>query len=52
MAEAPVLDKLASRFLTDVDSNSTKELLYMLLLKAAVTGIGPAQNGNGDQVLR
>jgi hypothetical protein len=40
MAEAPVLDKIASRFLTDVESNSAKELLYMLFLKAAVTALG------------
>jgi hypothetical protein len=40
VAEAPVLDKIASRFLTDVESNSAKELLYMLLLKAAVTALG------------
>jgi len=45
MAEAPVLDKIASRFLTDVESNSTKELLYMVLLKAAVTALGQRRTG-------
>jgi hypothetical protein len=48
MAEAPVLDKIASRFFTDAERSSTKELLYMLFLKAAVTALGqrPTVVGN------
>jgi len=45
ISEAPVLDKLASRFFTDAEPNSTKELIYMLCLKAAVTALGQRQTG-------
>jgi hypothetical protein len=40
ISEAPVLDKISSRFFTDAEPNSTKELIYMLFLKAAVTALG------------
>ena len=46
MAEAPVLDKIASRFFTDVESDAAKELLYMLLVKASVTALGQRRKGN------
>ena len=45
MAEAPVLDKIASRFITDEPTNSTKELLYMLLLRSAVAALGQSRSG-------
>jgi len=45
IAEAPVLDKIASRFFTDAEPNSTKELIYMLFLKAAVTALGQRPTG-------
>jgi len=40
IAEAPVIDKIVSRFFTDAEPGSTKELLYLLLLKAAVNVLG------------
>jgi len=43
ISEAQVLDKIASRFFTDAEPNSTKELLYLLFLKAAVTTLGQRQ---------
>lgn len=45
IAEAPVVDKIATRFLTDAEPNSGKELLYMLFLKAAVTALGQRRSG-------
>ena len=36
IAEAPVIDKLVSRLFTDAESGSTKELLYLSLVRAAV----------------
>ena len=39
ISEAPVLDKIASRFLTDADTES-KLLLYKLFLKGAVGALG------------
>jgi hypothetical protein len=45
IAEAPVPDKIASRFFTDAEPNSTKELIYMLFLKAAVTALGQRPTG-------
>ena len=40
IAEAPIIDKIISRFFTDAESSSTKELLYLLLLKAVVAVLG------------
>jgi len=45
ISEAPVVDKIVSRFFTDAEPNSTKELIYMLLLKAAVTALGQRPTG-------
>jgi len=46
ISEPPVLDKLASRFLTDADSDSSKEMLYMLFLRAAVSLLGQRRKRN------
>ena len=46
IAEAPVIDKLASRFFTDADPGSSKELLYMLLLRATIALLGQRRGHN------
>jgi hypothetical protein len=40
IAEAPVLDKLITRFFTDTDDTGTKELLYSVFLRGAVSALG------------
>ena len=45
VAEAPVLDKLISRFFTDTDEAGTKELVYSVFLKAAVSALGQRRFG-------
>ena len=39
-AEAPVVDKLVSRLFTDAPHNSTRELLYLTLVRAAIEILG------------
>jgi hypothetical protein len=39
IAEAPVIDKLVSRLFTDAQAGSTKELLYLSLVRAAVQSL-------------
>src|SRR5215475_15776445 len=46
VAEAPVLDKLISRFFTDTDEAGTKDLFYSVLLKCAVSALGQRRLGN------
>ena len=46
IAEAPVIDKLITRFFTDGLSGSAKELLYKLLLRATVTALGQRLKGD------
>ena len=46
IAEAPVIDKLITRFFTDAPPGSAKELLYLLLLRATVTALGQRLKGN------
>ncbi len=46
VAEAPVLDKLISRFFTEMDETGAKELLYSALLRAAVRLLGQRRTGN------
>jgi hypothetical protein len=45
ISEAPVLDKIASRFFTDADTES-RLLLYKLFLKGAVRALGQRRFGN------
>ncbi len=44
--EALVIDKLLSRFFTDSEPNSPKELLYMVLVRAAIIALGQRRLGN------
>jgi hypothetical protein len=46
IAEAPVLDKLISRFFTDMDETGTKEALYSVFLRCAVSALGQRRLGN------
>ena len=46
IAEAPVIDKLITRFFTDASPGSAKELLYLVLLRATVTALGQRLKGN------
>ena len=46
VSEAPVLDKLISRFFTDTDEAGTKELFYSVLLKCAMSALGQRRFGN------
>jgi hypothetical protein len=46
IAEAPVLDKLVSRFFTDTDEAGTKELLYSVFLRSAVSALGQRRFGS------
>jgi hypothetical protein len=46
MSEALVIDKLLSRFFTDAEPNSAKELLYMVLVRAAIRALGQRRLGN------
>lgn len=46
IAEAPVLDKLISRFFTDTDDEGKKELLYSLLLRCAASALGQRRLGS------
>ena len=46
VSEASVIDKLVSRFFTDAGPNSGKELLYMVLVKAAISAFGQRRLGN------
>jgi hypothetical protein len=45
IAEAPVLDKIVSRFFTDAETPA-KELLYMVFLKGAVHALGQRRKGD------
>jgi len=46
IAEAPVIDKLLTRFFTDAPSGSTKELLYLVFLRATVSALGQRFSGS------
>ena len=46
IAEAPVVDKITSRFFTDAEPGSAKELLYKLFLRAAVSALGQRRRGD------
>lgn len=45
VAEASVLDKLISRFFTDTDETGTKELLYSVFVRGAVSALGQRRFG-------
>jgi hypothetical protein len=46
VAEAPVIDKIASRFFTDAPPGSAKEMLYLLFLRAAIAILGQRRRGD------
>jgi len=46
VSEAPVIDKLVSRFFTDAGPSSGKEMLYLVLVKAAISAFGQRRLGN------
>jgi hypothetical protein len=46
ISEAQVLDKIASRLFTDAEVGSPKEMLYLLLLRAAVSVLGQRRQKN------
>lgn len=46
VAEAAVVDKLISRFFTDTDESGTKELLYSVFLRAAISALGQRRFGS------
>jgi hypothetical protein len=46
ISEAPVLDKLISRFFTDTDEVGTRELLYSAFLRGAVSALGQRRLGS------
>jgi len=46
ISEAPVVDKLISRFFTDAQPQSAKEMLYMAFLRAAIGALGQRRRGD------
>ncbi len=46
IAEAPAVDKLISRFFTDVDADGTKGLLYSIFVRGAISALGQRRFGN------
>jgi hypothetical protein len=46
ISEAPVVDKMISRFYTDAPPGSTKELLYTVLLRSTVAALGQRLKGD------
>jgi Sulfotransferase domain len=46
ISEAPVLDKLVSRFFTDTDDTGTRELLYSVFVRCAASALGQRRFGN------
>lgn len=50
ISEAPILDKLISRFFTDAPEGSPKELIYMVLIKSAANSLGRRRLGNEQRV--
>lgn len=49
IAEAPVIDKLISRLLTDAPPSSPRELIYLTLIKAAVEILGRPAIGTSNR---
>ena len=46
LSEPPAVDKLVARFITDVDEQRTKELLYLIFLRATIAALGQRRSGN------
>ena len=45
LSEPPAVDKLVARFITDVDQQRTKELLYSVFLRATVAALAQRRTG-------
>lgn len=45
LSEPPAVDKLVARFITDVDEQKTKELLYSIFLRATIAALGQRRTG-------
>lgn len=45
LSEPPAVDKLLARFITDVDEEKTKELLYSIFLRATIAALGQRRTG-------
>ena len=45
LSEAPAIDKLVARFITDVDEQGTKAKLYSIFLRAVVNALGQRRTG-------
>jgi hypothetical protein len=46
LSEPPAVDKLVARFITDVDEQRTKELLYSIFLRATVAALAQRRTGH------
>jgi hypothetical protein len=46
LSEAPPVDKLIARFITDVDDHGTKEKLYSVFLRGVVKALGQRRTGD------
>lgn len=46
LSEAPAVDKLVARFITDVDEHGTKEKLYSIFLRGVVKALGQRRTGD------
>ena len=46
LSESPAVDKLVTRFITDVDQHRTKEMLYSIFLRAVISALGQKRSGD------
>ncbi|HKS09763.1 MAG TPA: hypothetical protein VJS13_09470 [Pyrinomonadaceae bacterium] len=46
LSEPPAVDKLVTRFITDVDQHGTKQTLYSIFLRAVVNALGQKRLGD------
>ena len=46
VSEAPALDKLLTRFITDAQNDRVKELVYSLILRSIVNALGQKRSGH------
>jgi hypothetical protein len=49
IAEPPVVDKLISRLFTDAEPGSSKELVYLTLIRSVISSLAPARIGLEQQ---
>ena len=46
ISEPPALDKIITRFLTDAEADQTRELLYLLFVRAVASALGQRRSGS------